>query len=177
MSKIIRSIAVLALVMGTLVGFAGAASAQTFPPGPPPGVPPVNPPFDAPGYQLASIIVPPRAAVAGEVTVRCVGFPPDTPVTFTLDGVVLGSTVTDANGDCTFTFRMPDRCGTFTLVASGGGVTRTSTIEVPCPAPPVRAAGALPFTGGDSAPIAQMGIALLAAGALVTLVVRKRRTI
>ena len=176
MTKTIRAIAALALILAGLFAFAGTAGAQQFPPGPPPGVPPVNPPIDAPGYQLAQIIVPPRAEALGEVTVRCVGFPPDTEVTFTLDGEFLGTTTTDANGDCTFTFTMPDRCGTFTLVASGGGVTRTSTIEVPCPAAPVRAAGALPFTGGDSAPIAQLGIALLAVGALVTFVVRKRAT-
>ncbi len=106
---------------------------------------------------------------------RCIGFPPDVEVSFTLDGVFLGTTMTDANGDCSFTFTMPDQCGTYTLVASGGGITRSSDIEVPCPATPVTPAGALPFTGGDSAPIAQLGIALLAVGALVTLVVRKRR--
>ena len=182
MTKILRAIAAVALVVAGLAVVAGPASAQQgpptfppgFPPGPPPGVPPQNPPGDAPGYQLASLITPPQAAVRGAVTSRCVGFPPDTPVTFSLDGEVLGTVTADANGDCAFTFTMPDACGVYTLTASGGGVVRTSTITVPCAAAPVSAAGALPYTGSDSLPIAQLGIGLLAVGAFVTILVRRR---
>jgi LPXTG-motif cell wall-anchored protein len=38
----------------------------------------------------------------------------------------------------------------------------------------VSASGTLPYTGNDSAPIAQIGVALLGAGLIVTLVVRNR---
>ena len=156
MTKLTRSIAALALVLAGLFAFAGTASAQE--------------------YSGATLETPPTAEVLGEVTTRCVGFPPDTDVTFTLNGTTLGTVMTDGAGDCSFTFEMPAECGTYTLVATGGGVSRSSTITVPCPAPAPVAAGALPYTGGDSAPIAQLGIALLAVGALVTFVVRKRAT-
>ena len=65
-------------------------------------------------------------------------------------------------------------------VLDGGTLTRvtefTCTAADAATATPVTPAGALPFTGSDSAPIAQLGIALLAVGALVVLVVRKRGT-
>ncbi|MCD9622727.1 LPXTG cell wall anchor domain-containing protein [Rhabdothermincola salaria] len=156
MTKLTRSIAALAIVLAGIFAFAGTASAQE--------------------YSGATIETPPTAQVLGEVTTRCVGFPPDTAVDFTLNGAALGSVTTDGAGNCTFTFTMPAECGTYTLVATGGGVSRSSVINVPCPAPAPVAAGALPYTGGDSAPIAQLGIALLAVGALVTFAVRKRAT-
>ena len=39
----------------------------------------------------------------------------------------------------------------------------------------VAATGALPVTGGDALPIAQIGVGLLAAGALATFAVRQRK--
>ncbi len=164
MSKILRAIAALALVTVGLVSFAGAASAQE--------------------YSGVAIEAPPTAEVLGLVTVTFVGFPGDTSIAFTLTRTATGSTTVDlgsttsaADGSGTLTFRMPAECGSYTLEATGGGVSRSTTITAPCattgPATPVRA-GALPYTGTESAPLVQMGIALLAVGALVTFVVRKR---
>ena len=120
--------------------------------------------------------MPPQAEVLSEVVARCTGFPGDSDVTFTLDGTVLGTTTTAADGSCAFTFTMPAQCGSYTLVATDGTVTTSSTIDAPCPAGEVQPAGALPYTGSNSAPIAQIGLGLLFVGAMITIVVRTRRT-
>jgi LPXTG-motif cell wall-anchored protein len=40
----------------------------------------------------------------------------------------------------------------------------------------VQSVGALPYTGSDSLPLAELGVALLAAGGLMTVAVRRRHT-
>jgi LPXTG-motif cell wall-anchored protein len=40
-----------------------------------------------------------------------------------------------------------------------------------------QASGALPYTGSDSLPLAQLGVALLAVGAVATIAVRKRNSV
>ena len=60
-------------------------------------------------------------------------------------------------------------------VGADGYVAGVTTIA---PQPQVEAAvqssGALPYTGSDSLPFIQIGVALIAAGAIVTFAVRKR---
>ena len=160
MTKTVRVLAAMGVALLALLTFAGTASAQT-----------------AGSYSGAVITTPPTGEVLGETTARCVGFPPDTQVTFSLDGKVLGTAVTDANGDCTFPYQLPNACGTYTLTATGGAVVRTTTVTVTgCPAAPVAASGALPYTGSSTTvPFAQIGAALVVFGALVTLLVRKRQ--
>jgi hypothetical protein len=63
--------------------------------------------------------------------------------------------------------------GTVVTVAPDD-VSATDAASASSAAAAVSPSGALPFTGSDSAPIAQIGVALLGAGLLVTLVVRTR---
>lgn len=65
--------------------------------------------------------------------------------------------------------------------AASGGIAAVTTIPADPPADAkvqgataVAPAGALPYTGGDSLPMVQIGVALLVAGGLVTFAVRKR---
>lgn len=160
MTKTVRALAAMGVALLALLTFAGTASAQT--PGP---------------YSGSTITTPPTGQVLGETVARCTGFPPNTQVTFTLDGKSLGTTITDANGDCNFPYQLPAECGTYTLTATAGAVVRTTTVTVNgCPAAPVQASGALPYTGSSTTvPFAQIGAALLVFGALITLLVRKRQ--
>lgn len=165
MSKFLKAILAGSLaIVATLGLFAGTASAQT---------------ADDVDYTGAEITVP--GGVLGEtITADCVGFPANTEVTFALNGRVLGTTTTDANGGCAFTFPSPTDCGTFTLTATAGDLVRTTTFEITgCEsggAAPVRTSGTLPYTGSDSSlPLAQIGVAVLAAGALLTFGVRRVR--
>ena len=70
------------------------------------------------------------------------------------------ATVTDGVNTLVFNFVVDAAAGG---AGSAGGAT------------PVQA-GALPYTGGNSTPFAQIGLALLAVGALITIMVRTRRT-
>lgn len=157
MTKSLRLLIALAVAVLGVVAFTVPASAQTTSTG---GTP--------------VIIVPPSGPPGGVTTLTGDGFPPGNEVTVTLDGVVLGTVLVRPDGTFSFDFQLPTECGTYTLTATDGTIVRTSEIAVTgCAVTP---SGALPFTGGDSAPILQVGVALLAAGALITLVVRKRST-
>lgn len=62
-----------------------------------------------------------------------------------------------------------------TLVLDQGGVDQASAgIAAAQPAQAAQATGALPYTGSDSLPLAQIGVALLAVGTLTTVAVRRR---
>jgi LPXTG-motif cell wall-anchored protein len=155
MTKIFRLVGAAAFALLAVFAVAGPASAQTYP----------N------GDCAASV-------AAGVIDLDCSGFLPGTEVNVTLDGEVLGSGLVRPDGTVALDANLPAECGTYNLAVSGGGVTRTTQVTVPCApgAAPgaVTPAGTLPYTGSDSAPIAQIGVALLAAGALVTFAVRQR---
>ena len=105
------------------------------------------------------------------------GFPPNCTITITLgSGQVLGETISDANGDFTFSFPAPDECGAYTVTASDGVNSQAVDFTVACAATPVSPAGVLPYTGsGSSLPVAQVGAGLVAAGAMLVLCMRKRQ--
>lgn len=155
MTKSLRLLLALVVAVLSVVAFTVSAGAQTTSTG---GTP--------------VIIVPPSGPPGGETTITGDGFPPGSEVTVSLDGVVLGTVLVRPDGTFAFDLQLPTECGTYTVTATDGSIVRTSEISVTgCAVTP---SGTLPFTGGDSAPILQIGVALLAAGALITLVVRKR---
>jgi hypothetical protein len=89
--------------------------------------------------------------------------------------VTLGSTTAESDGSFSVTVTIPSwlDAGTYTLTAtSGGEVLGVATIRVVVAA----AAGALPFTGGNVAPGLGVGIALILAGGLLLVAIRRRRT-
>ena len=152
-------VAVAALLM---LGFSSTAGAQTV-------VPPNYPPVTCTVQVIIS---------NGSVTViiTCTGFTPGVTITITIDGEVAGESVVAPDG----TAVLSDTglaCGPHEFSATDGTTTVDGTFDVACePGAPVQPAGTLPYTGNDSTlPVAQLGIALLAVGALITVVVRKRR--
>jgi hypothetical protein len=63
-----------------------------------------------------------------------------------------------------------------TVVERDAGIGGASTSGDAGAAAAVSPSGALPFTGTDSVPVAQVGVALVGVGLLITLAVRARRT-
>ena len=165
MTKIVRAGAVLAGLLVALFALTAPAGAQP--------------------YTGTSVSVSQNNVVCGtNLTGTGSGWTPGIPVSLTVQStpVSLPPVTPDGAGNFTVEFASPIEPGPHTLTATQvvDGATITRVTEFTCSeassgtATPVTPAGALPFTGGDSAPIAQLGIALLAVGALVVLIVRKR---
>jgi len=129
-----------------------------------------------------TIAVSDSTVVAGQpITVTACCFAPGSTVTFTLEGLVVGTATADANGVATLTFTMPDLGpGTYRLEASGTGadgqplvVSTTLTVGGTGRG---AGSGALPTTGSDSSlPMSQIGIGAVAGGGLLVLLAKKRR--
>ena len=86
----------------------------------------------------------------------------------------LGSTTAEDDGSFSVTVTIPSGldAGTYTLTAtSGGEVLGVATIRVAA-----ASAGGLPFTGGNVAPGLAVGVALILAGGLLLVAIRRRRT-
>jgi LPXTG-motif cell wall-anchored protein len=101
------------------------------------------------------------------------GCPPGYTVTTSFDGEVVATTTADGNGAYATEFAVPSGAspGTHTITTRCGDVVFTSTVTVPG-----AVSGTLPRTGSDSTvPVVQIGLVLLAAGGLATLVARQRR--
>jgi LPXTG-motif cell wall-anchored protein len=124
----------------------------------------------------------PTPACGQTVQVVGTGFLPDTTVTITIAGEVVGTTMSDADGNFTFPYTLPDPCisgeqliratdGTNTLLVS---ITVSSTTQTTATTP---AAGDLPVTGSSdtSLHLAQAGVLLVAAGGILLMATRKRR--
>ena len=162
MKQILRGMAVVAVTSLLLLGFASTANAQTT----------TVPANYAPVSCTVQVIVGNGTVT---VNVTCTGFTPGVTITITIDGAVLGETVVAPDGTAVLSTEGL-ACGTHDYTASDGTTAVSGTFDVPCPATPVEAAGTLPFTGHSTTiPFAQIGFALLAVGALTTVVVRKRR--
>jgi hypothetical protein len=162
MSKLMRAAGAVVVALLAVFAFAGPASAQA-----------VAEDEYPDAVCTIEITITPDGI---RIVIECVGFPPGVTVTITIDGEVLGEFVVAPDGTVSAEGLIPNDCEEHTVTVSGGGVTRTSTFQgTNCPAAPVQA-GTLPFTGSDSSlPMAQIGVALLAAGALVTFGVRRAR--
>jgi LPXTG-motif cell wall-anchored protein len=150
--RIIRKILLVVTLFGAVVlGGATAAQALT--------------------YGGGTITAPPTVVPGGQLVLSGTGFPPNTPITITIDpgGTVITGVVTDANGNYTTTITAPTGAGTYTITASGGGVTTSTTITVAASGP------VLPNTGSSSPmKLAPVGAGFVALGALIVFGVRSR---
>jgi LPXTG-motif cell wall-anchored protein len=161
----LRHVIVVALMVATIggVGLAGDVGAQPYPP-------------------AAITAVPSVLTVGQPFTVTGVNFPANVTVTnvFNSQPVGLGSAVANAAGSYTLNATTPAvPLGTHTIVATGGGVEASTTVQVVASQAGGGAQAApLPRTGTSSTiPLARIGIALLAAGGLVLAMThRARRT-
>jgi hypothetical protein len=144
------------------------------------------------GYTPPVIDAPPVVPPGVPVVISGTGFLPNAVVTITvlIGGVevVLGTTVTDANGNWTFVITSPLQGGTTYAITGTDGVNSLTTdvFVTPSATPTTIAHEGLPFTGlvneglpftGSSATVTltQIGAVLVASGAFLALVVRKRR--
>jgi len=120
------------------------------------------------------------------------GWPANTSVPITVDGASVGSATTNASGAFSFSYTFPAStstgshvvsaaCGAFILsqsitVSSGGSVTPSvSTVSAPGGYSTGSTGSTLPVTGSNSIGVAQVALALLAAGGLLVLVTRRAR--
>jgi LPXTG-motif cell wall-anchored protein len=132
------------------------------------------------------------------ITIYGSGFPPLTAITITINPTLYATS--DANGDWSTTFTIPEDfpLGVHTIVATGGGVTATTTFTEVLPEdgedgedgepaqlaavsaqPPVSdqagpSGQALPTTGSDSALLVRVGLVLLAVGGVLVGLARRR---
>jgi LPXTG-motif cell wall-anchored protein len=176
MKRTLRVALALLLAAFLTVALVGPAGAQSNGNGPVNGNRPCNGQGNGNGsgngdYCTESLTTnsPVGPGVANEVIGS--GFTPGTTVTVTLGDTVIGTVVVGPDGTFTLGYTTPMTCGTYTITATNGFETQTTTLVVTCTA----TAGALPYTGNStSLPLAQLGAGLVAAGALAVLLVRKR---
>lgn len=91
----------------------------------------------------------PSTLPGGEVMVGGEGCPPDSPVTFAIDGQTLGSTTADANGRFQSPVRLPRLpVGRFVLAAECDGVRLETPIDLVISASKGRSAGAAVASAG-----------------------------
>jgi LPXTG-motif cell wall-anchored protein len=157
-----KLLGVTALVVLATATLASTASAQDYPPG-------------ANSITLSST----SAAPGADVTVTAKTFAAGATVTFTFNStpIALGTSVADANGVATKTFKVPAgvAAGTHHVEASGLGtngqiLTQSAAITVTG-----GTSATVPKTGANSTlPMAEMGVGALALGGLLVLVARRR---
>lgn len=123
-----------------------------------------------------TVTTDPSGTVAPGETIDIIGtgFPADCEVDIVIDGTVVGTVTTNADGSFSFPYTIPaDFLGTLTIVISAGDFSQTITLQVAQPT--TTTLQQLTPTGSDSTGIAGFGIALVAAGGLLVLLARKRR--
>lgn len=129
-----------------------------------------------PPYPPRALIVTvsdPTPSPGQSITVSATGCLAGETIAFSLSGAgSLGSVVANANGAGSVTFNAPTTAGTYTVVATCGGVTASTIITVAAAA----GGGGLPFTGSDVGTLLVPGVAAIAAGALLIAVASARRT-
>jgi LPXTG-motif cell wall-anchored protein len=119
----------------------------------------------------------------GNITFTGTGFLPDADIELTVRSTpVVYNLTSDSSGSWSATVPAPTEPGPHTATATDGVNTVVFSFTVlgaaagggggATPVP----ASTLPYTGGESGPFAQIGIGLLAVGALITILVRTRRT-
>lgn len=105
------------------------------------------------------------------------GWPPNVTLDLAVNGEPIGSVVTDANGAWTFAYVVPaNASGTQTATVSCGSFVLSTQFTVTAAAPRDVTPGAttLPVTGSDSLSWVQIGIALVALGAVLLYLSRRR---
>lgn len=155
---------VLAVLATTLVLLTAApAQAQDYPGGP-------------------TLTVDRPSVVCGDtVVITGKDFLPNSEVTLTVGGQVIGTVMTDDQGNFSFPWTVPcSLSGSVTVTAEDGVNTLSVSITVGAPGPAPTAAptpgtsGTLPRTGSDSDLLVRGGLLLVAVGGLLVLATRKR---
>jgi hypothetical protein len=127
---------------------------------------------EAVSYTPPAIETQPVAPPSGTMTLTGSGFIPFANVEIFLGGTPLGTTTSTADGTFSFTFKAPANLGTYELTATDGSNDLTTTFRVTTGGEG-GGSGGLPFTGTSSSTwLAQLGVGLLAVGALIVAVVR-----
>jgi LPXTG-motif cell wall-anchored protein len=182
-----RMLAVLSIaVLGSAIAFGAVASAQVYPPvtttappttttppttAPPTTAPPTTttpPTTTVPG----TFNVPPNVVVGGTIAVSGSACGANQTVVITFNGVQVATTTTDANGNFSTSFNVPAGTapGSYTVTASNSICVLSKTVTVD----PV-AAAKLAFTGSSSSiPSLWVGAGLVALGAALVFVARRR---
>jgi LPXTG-motif cell wall-anchored protein len=157
----------LALLLGgvVLLFAAPAATAQDYPGGP-------------------TLTVDRPSVVCGDtVVITGKDFLPNTEVTLTVGGEVIGTVMTDGQGNFSFRWTVPcSLSGSVTVTATDDVNTLSVSITVSAPGPSPTAApsptpsgtGTLPRTGSDNDGLVRAGLLLVAVGGLLVLATRKR---
>jgi LPXTG-motif cell wall-anchored protein len=104
------------------------------------------------------------------------GWPPNVTLDLAVNGEPVGSVVTDAAGAWSFSYTVPaNASGTQTATVTCGSFVLSTQFSVS--APPVavqQAPTTLPVTGSDSLSWVQIGIALIALGAVLVYLTKRR---
>lgn len=153
-----RTLAMITAAIATFVLLAAPAAAQTDPyEGDTGGITTDNP----------------NPVVGSQVNIFGHGCDPGSTVTILVGGVVVGTTVADANGDFTFVITAPGTPGPAEVTAQCGVETFSLTLNVVAAA--AGASGQLPTTGSDAFPLVKIGAVLMGAGAIAVLAARRQR--
>lgn len=137
------------------------------------------------GYSAGATVSvqPPGPYTPGQqIQIIGTGFPPGCEVTITVDGVIVGTATTDANGAFSFGVTLGSTIGTVTIGVSAGSFTRDLSIQVgtaattatTTPSTPTTAAP-LPRTGSDSRTLAGVAFGLVALGGGIVMTTKRRR--
>jgi LPXTG-motif cell wall-anchored protein len=116
----------------------------------------------------------PNPTCGQTVIVTGSGFLPDTEVTLTIGGSVIGTATTDAEGDFSFPYTVPANCSSGTVVISASDGVTVLTVSLAVGAPTPAPSTTLPRTGSDNSNLIRAGAVLLAVGGLLVLATRKR---
>lgn len=170
--RVVWAIALFA-VIAALFTFASPASAQSV----------ESCAIDITDYEgSASISIDNLQPQAGDtVTFVGTGFPPGTSVPLAVNGDTIGSPVSDESGAFSFSYTIPSDLApgtqlTFSATCGAFVLTQVVTISATGTTPTTTTASGepLPVTGSDSGWLLRAGLALIVAGGLVVLAVRRR---
>ena len=123
-------------------------------------------------YGGGTLTGPGTATPGGTMALAGTGFLPNTPITITVapGGVTVTGNSTNGSGAFSASVPAPSTAGTYTVTATDGVNTSSTSVVVSASG----GGSALPVTGNSSSlPIAQLGAALLAVGALIVFGVRR----
>jgi hypothetical protein len=122
----------------------------------------------------------PVVAPCGTVVLTGTGFLPDSLVTITVDGTVIGTVMSDGNGDYTFNYTVP--CSAvdgevLTFTGNDGTNILSVTVTVEISAVTTTTAGSLPKTGVSDTTmlLVRVSVVLVAVGGILVLATARRR--
>jgi LPXTG-motif cell wall-anchored protein len=115
-------------------------------------------------------------SAGGEIIFEGAGWPPNVTLQLSVNGQQVGSVTTNAQGSWSFTYTVPaNATGTQTAEISCGSFVLSTQFTISSTAPVTGTTSTpLPVTGSDSLSWAQMGIALIALGAVLVYLTRRR---